>query len=100
MELKGEELLPLDQERVWNALNDPNVLKACIPGCESLEGTPEGYRIVLLAAVGPVRARFNGKLALVDVMPPTSYSLVFEGSGGVAGFGKGRAQVALQPAEG
>lgn len=96
MELKGEENIPLDQGRVWAGLNDPEVLKASIPGCESLEVTSDGFRIMMLAAVGPVRARFNGKLSLTDVSPPHSYTLVFEGTGGVAGFGKGRAEVQLQ----
>jgi uncharacterized protein len=96
MELKGEENISLDQGLVWAGLNDPEVLKASIPGCESLEVTADGFRIVMLAAVGPVRARFNGKLSLMDVAPPHSYTLVFEGTGGVAGFGKGRAEVQLQ----
>jgi carbon monoxide dehydrogenase subunit G len=100
MQLKGEEHIPLDRAQVWSALNDPEILKASIPGCESLEATPEGFRIGMLAAVGPVRARFNGKLALADVNPPDSYTLVFEGSGGIAGYGKGSARVSLSDAEG
>ena len=100
MQLKGEEHIPLDPELVWAALNDPVMLKAAIPGCETLEETEDGFRIVMLAAVGPVKARFNGKLALADVCPPTSYTLVFEGSGGVAGFGRGTARVWLADADG
>ncbi|VTU36082.1 hypothetical protein H4CHR_03824 [Variovorax sp. PBS-H4] len=97
MELRGQQIIPLAQDLVWAALNDPEVLKASIPGCESIEETPEGYRMVMLAAVGPVRARFNGKLKLADVVAPSSYTIIFEGSGGVAGFGKGQAQVKLLP---
>lgn len=95
MDINGEELIPLEQARVWAALNSPEVLKASIPGCESLEGTLDEYRIVMLATVGPVRARFNGKLKVTDIKPLEAYTLVFEGSGGVAGFGKGRAEVTL-----
>ncbi|MBL0422644.1 carbon monoxide dehydrogenase subunit G [Ramlibacter sp. AW1] len=100
MQLKGEEHIPLDPALVWAALNQPDVLKAAIPGCETLEETEEGFRIGMLAAVGPVRARFNGKLVLADVCAPTSYTLMFEGSGGVAGFGKGTAHVRLAEVEG
>jgi uncharacterized protein len=100
MQLKGEEHIPLDPALVWSALNDPSILKAAIPGCETLDATEEGYSIGMLAAVGPVKARFKGKLALADVCPPSSYTLVFEGSGGIAGFGKGTAHVCLAEAEG
>jgi len=100
MELKGEETIPLGQTEVWDSLNDPEVLQASIPGCELIEATEEGYRIVLVAAVGPVKARFNGKLTMTDVSAPDSYTIVFEGSGGVAGFGKGRAGVKLQAIDG
>jgi uncharacterized protein len=94
--LTGEQLIPLPQAEVWRALNDPAVLKTCIPGCDSLERLDDAsYRIVLTASIGPVRARFSGKLMLLDVNPPSSYLLVFEGSGGAAGFGKGSAQVDL-----
>jgi carbon monoxide dehydrogenase subunit G len=79
-------------------LNDPEVLKACIPGCETIEKVSDNeYRIVMTAAVGPVKAKFNGKLVLSDLNPPNSYSISFEGSGGAAGFGKGSAHVALEP---
>lgn len=100
MELKGEELIPLHPTLVWDGLNDPEVLKASIPGCETLEASEDGWRIGMLAAVGPVKARFSGKLALADVRPPQSYTLVFEGSGGAAGYGKGEARVSLDEAEG
>jgi len=98
MEMTGEQIIALPQAQVWEGLNDPEVLKACIPGCESIERVSDNeYRVALTASVGPVKARFNGKLLLADVNPPTSYRLAFEGSGGAAGFGKGGAQVRLAP---
>jgi len=98
MEMTGSQRIALPQQRVWDALNDPEVLKACIPGCESVEKTGENeYRVAMTAAVGPVKARFNGKLALSNVNPPQSYTLAFEGSGGAAGFGKGTSEVTLVP---
>src|SRR6266446_3979674 len=97
MEMTGEQLIPLPQAEVWRGLNDPEVLKACIAGCESIERVSDTeYRVAMVAAVGPVKARFNGKLVLSDLKPPNSYSLSFEGSGGAAGFGKGGAQVSLK----
>jgi carbon monoxide dehydrogenase subunit G len=96
MEMTGEQSIPVDQRTVWAALNDPAVLKACIPGCESIEPAGENeYKVAMTAAVGPVRAKFNGKLLLSNIDPPNSYSLSFEGSGGAAGFGKGSADVRL-----
>ncbi len=96
MEMTGEQIIPVSQDIVWTALNNPDVLKACIPGCETIELTGENeYRIAMTAAVGPVKAKFNGKLLLANINPPTSYSLSFEGSGGAAGFGKGSADVSL-----
>ena len=98
MEMTGEQLIPVPQQKVWEGLNDPEVLKACIPGCETIEKVSDSeYRVAMTAAVGPVKAKFNGKLLLADLNPPTSYTLSFEGSGGAAGFGKGGAQVALAP---
>ncbi|ANN76380.1 CoxG family protein [Bordetella flabilis] len=100
MEMTGEQRIPALQDAVWAALNDPDVLKACIPGCESIEKQADDeYRISMLAAVGPVKARFNGKLCIRDVNAPHGYALAFEGSGGAAGFGKGGATVALAPAD-
>ena len=97
MEITGEQLIPLPQAEVWRALNDPEVLKACIAGCEAIERVSDTeYRVVMVASVGPVKAKFNGKLVLSDLNPPNSYSLSFEGSGGAAGFGKGSAQVSLK----
>ncbi|GAA4333948.1 carbon monoxide dehydrogenase subunit G [Pigmentiphaga soli] len=101
MELTGEQLLSQPRQVVWQCLNDPDVLKACVPGCESLERTADHeYRVVMLAAIGPVKARFNGTLRLSDLQPPASYSLAFEGAGGAAGFGKGGARVALAERDG
>ena len=98
MEMTGEQFIPLPQQRVWEALNDPEVLKACIPGCESVEKLSDTeYKLAMTAAVGPVKARFTGKLLLSDVDPPNAYSLAFEGSGGAAGFGKGVSRVTLVP---
>jgi hypothetical protein len=98
MEMTGEQLIPLPQQQVWEALNDPGILKACIPGCESIEKVSDTeYKVVMTAAIGPVKAKFNGKLLLADLNPPHSYSIAFEGTGGAAGFGKGAAQVSLLP---
>jgi uncharacterized protein len=96
MEMKGEQLVPAPQADTWAALNDPEILKACIPGCESIERvTDTQYAVLMTARVGPVAAKFKGKLTLSDLKPPQSYSIAFEGQGGVAGFGKGSAQVRL-----
>jgi hypothetical protein len=98
MDMTGQQFIPLPQQRVWEALNDPQTLKACIPGCESVEKVSDvEYKVAITAAVGPVKARFSGALKLSDLDPPNSYSLAFEGSGGAAGFGKGGAQVRLSP---
>jgi carbon monoxide dehydrogenase subunit G len=98
MEMSGEQRIALPQAQVWAGLNDPEVLKASIPGCESIERVSDTeYKVAITAAVGPVKAKFNGKLLLSDVNAPTSYRLAFEGSGGAAGFGKGGAQVSLAP---
>jgi carbon monoxide dehydrogenase subunit G len=96
MEMKGEQLVPATQQATWEALNDPQVLKACVPGCESI--TPAGdnaYEVLMVARVGPVSAKFKGKLTLSDIVPPQSYSISFEGQGGAAGFAKGGAHVNL-----
>jgi carbon monoxide dehydrogenase subunit G len=98
MEMTGEQQIPVSQEKTWQALNDVDVLKACIPGCESIAQSGENeYDVVLTAKVGPVSARFKGKLKLSDISPPQSYNLAFEGQGGVAGFARGSAQVNLTP---
>ena len=96
MDLKGERRLPVDRAAAWKALNDPEVLRACIPGCESVEQAADGgYAVGVAVALGPVRARFKGTLRLEDVVAPASYTLRFEGQGGAAGFAKGSAQVSL-----
>lgn len=98
MDMTGEQLIPMPQQQVWEALNDPAVLKDCIAGCDVLEKVSDTeFKVGLVAAIGPVKAKFAGKLMLLDMNPPNSYSLAFEGSGGVAGFGKGTAAVSLAP---
>jgi|CXWL01.1.fsa_nt_gi carbon monoxide dehydrogenase subunit G len=98
MEMSGEQLIPASQADTWAALNDPEILKACVPGCESITLTGENqYQVLMTARIGPVSAKFKGKLGLADLDPPNSYSIAFEGQGGVAGFGKGGAQVQLVP---
>ncbi len=96
MELKGERQLAADRATAWAALNDTEMLKNCIPGCESITATGENqFDIAMTAAVGPVKSRFKGKLALADVDAPNSYTMKFEASGGQAGFARGEARVTL-----
>jgi uncharacterized protein len=98
MELKGEQRINVPQRQVWQALNDPEILKRCIPQCESVQKVSEReFRVVMMAAIGPVRARFVAKLEYTKVEAPDSCSMVFEGQGGTAGFGKGEAQLVLIP---
>lgn len=99
MELTSQQTLPVAQAQAWAALNDIDLLRQCIPGCEAI--TPAGdnqYEVLITAAVGPVKAKFKGKLQLEKLQPPTSYTLRFEGQGGAAGHGKGTAEVRLEPA--
>lgn len=97
MELQGERLIPADLARTWGALNDTETLKACIPGCESLTRTGDNsFESVVAVKVGPVNARFKGKVQLTNVDPPRAYTINFDGQGGAAGFGKGSADVALE----
>jgi hypothetical protein len=96
--MTGEQLIPASQQDTWLALNDPEVLKACVPGCESITRVNDNeYQVQMTARVGPVSAKFRGRLSLFDIKPPQSYSLAFEGQGGAAGFAKGAAQVKLSP---
>jgi carbon monoxide dehydrogenase subunit G len=96
MELNGERTIPASVDKTWAALNDPEVLKACIAGCESLERTgPETMTAVVALKVGPVSARFKGNIAMTNIDAPNGYTINFDGQGGVAGFGKGSADVAL-----
>ncbi len=98
MEMTGEQLIALPQQATWNALNDPDVLKDCIPGCESITRLSDNeYEVVLTAKVGPVSAKFKGKMTVTDADPPRAYTLAFEGQGGVAGFAKGESTVTLAP---
>jgi carbon monoxide dehydrogenase subunit G len=98
MTMTGEVQLAAPREAVWAKLNDPEVLKACIPGCESLEKLSDNeFQAVAVNKVGPVKARFKGKVRLSDLDPPNGYRISGEGDGGVAGFAKGGAQVNLAP---
>jgi carbon monoxide dehydrogenase subunit G len=101
MTMNGEVELPASREVVWAKLNDPDVLKACIPGCEELEKTDEqNFRAVAKVKVGPVSARFKGKVMLSDLDPPNGYKISGEGEGGIAGFAKGGATVGLAEKDG
>lgn len=96
MELQGERLIPAPLATTWAALNDPGILATCIAGCESLVQTGDNtFAAVLALKVGPVSARFKGNLQMTNVQAPNSYTMNFDGQGGVAGFGKGSADVAL-----
>jgi carbon monoxide dehydrogenase subunit G len=98
MEMTGSRPLAVTQQQAWDALNDPQVLKACIPGCEKIEPSGDGeYAVGLQLKIGPVSARFAGKIKLTDIQAPNSYTIHFEGQGGTAGFGKGSSQVRLSP---
>src|ERR687891_485502 len=96
--MTGQQLVPLPQEDTWQALNDTQILKECVPGCESLEKVSDTqYELTMRTKIGPVSARFKGVMTLEDVDEPRGYTMVFEGQGGVAGFAKGKASVALAP---
>lgn len=96
MQMTGQRVLPVSPQQAWDALNDPEMLKACIPGCESVTLTgPDQYEVLMAARIGPVAAKFKGKLTQSDVVKPVSYKISFDGQGGVAGFGKGSADVRL-----
>ena len=98
MEMSGQELIPATQADTWAALNDPEILKACVPGCDAVDRIADNeYQVLMVARIGPVSAKFKGKLTLSDLNPPHSYAIAFEGQGGAAGFGKGSAQVQLAP---
>jgi carbon monoxide dehydrogenase subunit G len=101
MELTNSRTVPASVETTWAALNDPETLKACIPGCESIERTGENeLKAAVTARVGPVSARFTGLLRLSDIVPSKSYTIHFEGQGGAAGFANGEARVALAAQDG
>lgn len=101
MKITGTYELEADRQAVWEALNDPEVLKACIPGCESLDKTGENeLTATVTAKVGPVKAKFNGSVELKDLNPPASYRIEGSGKGGAAGFAKGGADVRLEERDG
>ncbi|WP_373870312.1 CoxG family protein [Noviherbaspirillum aridicola] len=96
--MSSVQVVPAPPDRVWAALNDPQLLKACITGCESIEPTGDNeYKVAMAVKIGPVSAKFAGKIFLLDIRPPESYTINFEGQGGVAGFAKGTARVQLSP---
>ena len=98
MEMLGNRRLGITQQQAWEALNDPETLKKCIPGCDKFEAVGDNqYAVALAVKIGPVSAKFNGKVALADITPPDGYKLSFEGQGGVAGFAKGSSSVTLKP---
>lgn len=100
MDMKGSRVVPGDVDTTWRMLNDPDVLRACIPGCESVERLSDAEsRLTMTARVGPVSAKFRGNLVLADLVPPQSCTLRFEGQGGAAGFANGTAQVMLAPVD-
>ncbi|MDR1967163.1 MAG: carbon monoxide dehydrogenase subunit G [Burkholderiaceae bacterium] len=100
MDMQGSRPLSVTQAQAWAALNDPTVLKVCIPGCDSIEAEGENaYRLTNAIKVGPVAARFKGRLQLADINAPASYTIHFEGQGGAAGFGKGSAKITLASRE-
>jgi carbon monoxide dehydrogenase subunit G len=100
MDLTGEYRIPAPREAVWKALNDPEVLKQSIPGCETIEKLSDTEMTAKVTArVGPVKASFTGKVTLSDLDPPNGYKIAGEGQGGVAGFAKGGADVRLKPDE-
>jgi carbon monoxide dehydrogenase subunit G len=98
MELTNTRIVPAPPSAVWAALNDPAVLKECLPGCESLERAGDNaFQAVMATRVGPVSARFTGRVTMSDIDPPNAYTLHFEGQGGAAGFARGEARITLAP---
>lgn len=99
--MNGEFVLPADRATVWAKLNDPEVLKACIPGCEEFDVTGENqFHAIAKVKLGPVSARFKGNVTLSDLDPPNSYRISGQGDGGISGFAKGGARVRLEDADG
>jgi uncharacterized protein len=100
MEMYGQRQLSVGQQQAWEALNDPQVLKQCVAGCDRMELGADGrYAVGMSVKIGPVSAKFTGNIEMSDVNAPHSYQLNFDGQGGVAGFGKGSSQVKLMPNE-
>jgi len=101
MDLTGEYRIPAQREVVWAALNNPEILKVCIPGCEELNKTSDTEFVArVVAKIGPVKAGFSGKVTLSDLDPPNGYTITGEGQGGAAGFAKGGAKVWLEAVDG
>jgi len=100
VDISGEFDIPAKRQQVWEALNDPEVLAQCIPGCESIERISETEFVAKMKVkIGPVKARFESRVSLSDLNPPESYTIIGEGKGGPAGFGKGSARVTLTEAD-
>ena len=98
MELTNTRIVPAPPAAVWAALNDPAILKECLPGCESLERVGDNaFQAVMATRVGPVSARFTGRVTMSDIDPPKAYTLHFDGQGGAAGFARGEARITLAP---
>jgi carbon monoxide dehydrogenase subunit G len=98
MDMQGQRILHVTQAQAWDALNDPAILKSCIPGCDKFELSEANvYNVGVAIKIGPVSAKFTGKVTLSDIQAPNSYALNFEAQGGVAGFGKGESRVSLHP---
>ncbi|SNX70584.1 hypothetical protein SAMN05878503_106118 [Cereibacter ovatus] len=101
MQLADQRTIDADPATVWAAILDPEVLRVCIPGCESLSGNPDdGYEATVVQKVGPVKARFTGHVTLSDIVPGQGLTISGEGKGGAAGFARGSAKVAMAAAEG
>ena len=101
MDLTGEYAIPASRQEVWDALNDPDVLKVCVPGCSEITKISDTeFEAKITARIGAVRAKLRGKVELSDINAPNSYTISGSGQGGVAGFAKGRAKVSLSDAEG
>lgn len=99
MNIEGRFFVPRPRAEVWVLINDPDVLRQAIPGCQALEAVDDGYTATVTVAIGPVKARFNGRVQLLDIEAPESYRITGEGSGGIAGFAKGGANVRLEEQE-
>jgi hypothetical protein len=101
MEILGSQIIPASQQAVWDGLNSPEILKKCLPGCESVElVSPDVFKVIITAAIGPLKAKFNGTLNVTEANAPHSCVLIFEGQGGAVGFGKGSSSVTLKPVDG
>jgi uncharacterized protein len=100
MDMTGTQEITASPQMVWEALNNPDILRLCIPGCESLEKTEAGgFEAKVVLKIGPVKATFTGAVTLTNLNPPHSYTITGEGSGGIAGHAKGSADVSLAPSE-